>query len=301
MKGGCIALIGASQPLGARIEKGLLEAGADVVPVDDRTGARRVDVRHEPNGIVAIASGSPAAIRAQARVVTAVARALGPNVRLVHVGSMTVYGGREGVVDEAAPPPADLGPYAAAHLEAERTAREHPNHVILRPGCEYGPGCPTWSERIASLLRAGLLGDLGAAGDGICNLLFIDDLIDAIDRSLREPGAGGGTFNLAMRSPPTWNEYLVRYALTLRAVPARRIGARRLRLETRILAAPRRALEMATRRFGVLQNLAAPAVTASLIEACGRRITLDVTRAETHLGLRWTSLETGLSRTVTSS
>ena len=38
--------------------------------------------------------------------------------------------------------------------------------AILRPALVYGRGSALWSERVARLLRAGRLGDLGAAGDG---------------------------------------------------------------------------------------------------------------------------------------
>ncbi len=34
--------------------------------------------------------------------------------------------------------------------------------------------------------------------------------------------AGGQAFNLAMSGPPTWNEYLVRFARALHAVPVAR-------------------------------------------------------------------------------
>ena len=122
----------------------------------------------------------------------------------------------------------------------------YPRRVVFRPGCEYGPGGELWSRRVAKWLLARRLGDLGAAGDGYCNLVHIDDLVHAVLLSLRRPAAVGQIFNLAAPDPPTWNEYLVKYAIALGAVPVKRISKRALALETKILAIPLKMLEIGT-------------------------------------------------------
>ncbi len=241
-------------------------------------------------GLVNATLGHPPTIRRRAADAAVLAGA-NPQLRLVQVGSMTVYGSIEGRIDETRAPRADLGSYAAAQIEAERIVRRHPNTVVLRPGCEYGPGCGPWSQRIARLLLARRLGDLGASGDGFCNLLYIDDLVAAIVQCLREDGLEGQTFNLAEPSPPTWNEYLMCFGVRLGATPVRRIGARRLLFETLLFAPALKALE----RLGAHPP---EAVTSSLIKLCGQRIALDVTLAESRLGLRWTPREVGLAATV---
>ena len=66
--------------------------------------------------------------------------------------------------------------------------------VILRPTCVFGPGSTQWTTRIARLLKARRIGDLGSAGDGGCNLAFIDDVVAAVlaalDASSDVSGAG---------------------------------------------------------------------------------------------------------------
>ena len=242
--------------------------------------------------------GRPDAIYGQAQALYGVLDRSG-GLRAVHLSSMTVYGSHSGEAAETAALRSDLGAYGAAQITAESLAARYSGSVILRPGCEYGPDCPQWSERIARLLCSHRLGDLGAAGDGVCNLLFVDDLVEAILKSLRAPGIDGACFNLAMRSPPTWNEYFIRFARALGAVPVSRIGARRLKIEARLAAPPLKLLEMMQRRLGLARAIS-PAITPSLLRLCGQNITLSSRRAEEALDLAWTPLHEGLRRAAAS-
>jgi nucleoside-diphosphate-sugar epimerase len=242
-------------------------------------------------------TGRPAAVLATAR---ALHQALSPAVsrRLVHLSSMTVYGSATGRVGEAAKLLTDIGAYGAAQVQAEGLVAGYPSHVILRPGCEYGPTCPDWSLRIARLLGAHRLGDLGAAGDGVCNLLYVEDLVAAVLAALHTPGIDGSAFNLAMRSPPSWNEYFSAYARALGAVPVARIGRRRLKIETKLLAPLLKALQRVEQRLPGGTQRTPPALTSSLVNLCGQAIELDVTHAEQTLGMQWTTLADGLRQTV---
>lgn len=298
MSGPRILVYGADNFLGRRVVEAL-ERGRWAEPI--AAGSTRVaprDASGPIHGIVNAAEGGVSAILRQAGAAAGAAAAEGPGVRLVHVSSMTVYGSVQHRVTETAAESRDLGAYAGAQIDAERIARTHGNAVILRPGCEYGPGCEVWSRRIAALLAAGRLGDLGAAGDGWCNLIYIDDLVAAILESLRRPELAGEVFNLAMPDPPTWNEYLTRFAIALRVVPVRRVTRRRLALERRILAPPLKALEMLARRLDPASVPRRPALTSSLLRLCAQRIVLDAGKAERVLGLRWTPLAEGLARTA---
>jgi nucleoside-diphosphate-sugar epimerase len=208
---------------------------------------------------------------------------------------MTVYGSAEGLLDELSPTGENLNAYAAAHVAAEALARDYPATVVLRLGCEVGPGCVPWSLRIARLLSAHRLGDLGAQGDGICNLLYIEDLLAALKAALTRPGLEGGTFNLAMRSPPSWNEYLVRFAIALGAVPVSRIGQRRLAIESRFIAPPLKALELLSAQFLGGRARIPPPIPPSLLRDCRREVRLDVSAAEAALDLTSTPLDIALA------
>lgn len=290
-----ILVIGSGNFVGARVMDALRRCGwADPIAMDAQAPPTAEALR-AVQGIVNAAAGNAEVIGAQARLTADAARAAGSQARVVHLSSMTVYGTAEGLIDESAAPRADLGHYAAAHIDAERMVGAHANTVILRPGCEYGPGCPQWSGRIARLLLARRLGDLGLAGDGCCNLLYVDDLIAAILASLQRPGISGEIFNLAMRSPPTWNEYLIGYGIALGAVPIRRVTARRLRVEAKLLAVPLKALEILSSRLAAAHVLTMPPITPSLLQSCGQRIILDVSKSEALLGMAWMALAEGIA------
>src|SRR5260221_1917433 len=237
--------------------------------------------------------GRPDEILEPAQALYGALEHIGSGPRVVHLSSMTVYGTSTGAVAENAALRSDLGAYGAAQVTAESLAMHYPRSVILRPGCEYGPDCPQWSERIARLLYSHRLGELGAAGDGGCNLLFVDDLVAAVLKSLSAPGIDGACFNLAMPSPPTWNEYFTRFARALGAVPVSRIGARRLKIEARLAAPPLKLLEMMQQRLGSAGAIP-PAITPSLLSLCSQNITLSSRKAEEALDLAWMPFPGGL-------
>jgi nucleoside-diphosphate-sugar epimerase len=264
-------------------------------PLDIRDAAQIGAALRDADAVVNCLSGRPADIVQGARALQIAAAGVAHRPRIVHLSSMSVYGSATGAVDEDAPLLGDLGAYAQAKVQAEAAIAPYPGRVILRPGVEYGPGEPLWSGRVARWLQAGRVGDLGAAGDGICNLLYIDDLVAAILAALRQTGVEGSIFNLAMPSPPSWNDYFVRYGRALGAVPVRRIGPRRLKLETRLLAGPLKLLEIAAGKLGAGGALPPP-LPPSVLRLASQEIHLVATRAPAALGLDFTPLDEGLAR-----
>jgi 2-alkyl-3-oxoalkanoate reductase len=299
-----VLVLGARHFVGRRLSAAIrlsdwASCSGDEPGFDERNPASLSQALGACDAVVNAAHGNPAAIIAGAKNLYDLASSLASKPRIVHLGSMTVYGSAVGEVDESGELRADLGTYAAAQLEAERRAAAYPNNVVLRPGCEYGPTCLEWSERIARLLIARRLGDLGAAGDGYCNLIYLDDLTGAILTALRLPEIRGQAFNLAMPEPPTWNEYFALFAKALGAVPLRRIGRRRLQLETKVLAPPLRIAEILARRLH-LQGRTPAVLTPSLKRTCEQEIRLDSRKAQNVLGLRCVSLTRGLTLTAQS-
>ncbi|QDJ48496.1 NAD-dependent epimerase/dehydratase family protein [Bordetella hinzii] len=232
-----------------------------------------------------------------AETMTAGARALASALDakpapLVHFSSMAVYGPAQGDIGEDHPLAQGMEGYAGAKVEAERLLSSRPAVVTLRPGCIYGPQSPQWSLRIASLLRARRIGDLGAAGDGCSNLVYIDDVVAAVLAGLRAPA---GVYNLAMAQAPDWNAYFLAYARALGAVPLKRIGERRLKVETHLLAPALKIAEIGLGRMGLRVP---PPIPPSLARLWRQPIRLLSERAERELGLRWTPLQEGLAATV---
>ncbi len=248
------------------------------------------------DAVVNCVIGRPADILAAANALYPAAIKLGRGIPIIHLGSMTVYGSAVGPVVEDTPLRADLGPYSQTQLAAEQLAGKYAASIRLRPGCEYGPGCEHWTGKIARCLLQHRLGDLGAAGDGYCNLLYIDDLIAAIMQLLSRRDLQGRAFNLAMAEPPTWNEYFIAFAKALGAVPVRRITGRRLKLESKLLAPPLKVAQMMLSAAGASGEWLAPPLTPSVLNSCRQELCLDSSLVQAELGLKWTPLEVGLAR-----
>lgn len=201
--------------------------------------------------------------------------------RLVHISSMSVYAARPGLACEDWPMEPAPAPYAAAKIASEAAVRAYTaaggSAVSLRAGIVFGPHSTQWSARIARLLRAGRLGDLGPAGDGFCNLTHEADLAAAVGEVLlaeQPPPA----FNLSTLDPPTWNLFFEVFARALRAVPVGRIGTRRLAFETRALAPALRLARIAARRTGQAARIP-DEIPPSLARLFSLRLRLDNTLA----------------------
>ena len=249
------------------------------------------------DAVVNCVTGGPGTIVDNAGALFAAAAETG--VHVIYLSSMAVYGSATGQVAEDAPLLGDVGRYAAAKVEAEALARACPAEVtVFRPGIIYGSGSPQWTERIARLLQARRIGDLGAAGDGCCNLVHVHDVVRAIVAAiLLERGSQGQAsrhrvYNLAMPDAPDWNWYFLQFARALGAVPVRRVTARRLALETKVLAVPLKVAET------FLDSRLPPAIPSSLARAWRQNLRLDSTRATQELSMSWMSLSDGLSEAV---
>jgi nucleoside-diphosphate-sugar epimerase len=250
------------------------------------------------SAVVNCVSGQAGVIESATRTLFDAARLRATLPRIIHVSSISVYGSATGLVNESAPLRGDLGAYSVARVAAEEIASAYPRVVIFRPGCEFGPGSEYWSLRIAQCLLAGRLGDLGAAGDGQCNVVDIEDIVRAVLLALQSPHLDGHALNLSHPQASTWNEFLTRFALALGAVPVRRISRRRLRVEAKLLAPPLKVAEVFSRACKLDVTRVPAPIPPSLIRVMSQEIRLDTRRVETALGLRWKDLGTSLQETT---
>jgi nucleoside-diphosphate-sugar epimerase len=275
------------------------------VPVDASVAHVRVDATdasglaaclRDVQGVVNCVAGSADTIVRGANALFDASSRLQTAPRIVHFSSLAVYGEASGEVFESTPPVGQLSDYGAAKLATEQVAAAAPSTVILRPGIVYGPGSPQWTERIAQLLIHHRLGDLGRSGDGYCNAVHVDDTVEAVVRALRNPAAAGKTFNLSTFEPPTWNEYFIRFARALGAVPVSRITRRRLKAEARLLAPPLKILQIIAGKVAprMVARLPEP-LPPSLLRLFGQEIRMNVSAAEKVLGMRWRDLDIGLA------
>ncbi len=244
------------------------------------------------DAVVNCVAGDAESIVANASALFAAAE--GTGIHVVYLSSMAVYGSATGTVTEQAPLKADVGPYSASKAQAENLSLRYKGPVtIFRPGIIYGAGSPQWTERIAKLLKQRRIGDMGAAGDGCCNLVHVRDVVQAILTALQHRSEHEHrAYNLAMPDAPDWNRYFILFAKALGAVPVRRVTARRLKIETKMLAVP---LKIGEKLLG---GTLPPAITPSLARAWRQDLRLDSSRATQELSLSWMTLSEGISEAV---
>jgi nucleoside-diphosphate-sugar epimerase len=166
-------------------------------------------------------------------VLTAAARA-GVR-RVVHVSSVVAHGRSwPPVLTESFPLQFTGDPYAVTKAEGERdgfpcAARLGVELAVVRPTIVYGPGSP---RILLDLRRVGLERvKLLAHGRGLLNVVYVDDVVDALRLAMTVPAAAGRGFLVSGAAPVTVREYYAAIAAMRGKAPPPAIALWRGRLE----------------------------------------------------------------------
>lgn len=134
--------------------------------------------------------------------------------RLIHVSTIDVYGTPSGTVTEDHPLVRTGRPYGDSKIEAEEACREFEGMglgvVILRPTIVYGPHSDLWVSAYARRFFEGSWLLSRDACQGRCNLLYVDDLVQACILSLEAEGVEGLAFNVNGPDVVSWQAYFDR-------------------------------------------------------------------------------------------
>jgi nucleoside-diphosphate-sugar epimerase len=312
-----ILVIGGTGFIGTRIVQALREQAGWNVSVGSRQPSSAADKRVQVDVtnpsqlqqalagfsvVVNCSVGDAATIRDGAKALGSACKHNGTQV-LVHLSSMAVYGAVEGVVTESAPLRRDAGWYGHAKADAEELLQvalkgTNTRLCLLRPGCVYGPGSEQWTARIARLLEARRIGDLGVLGDGHSNLVEVSDVAQAVKAAIEKPNVAGA-FNLAAPDSGTWNQYFIAFGRALSATPIRRIPGWRIKLESKLFAYGLKVLEIVARKVPPLRRLSVPEpMPPSLTGVWQQDLHLDQRRATVELELAWVQTTTGIQRSA---
>lgn len=176
--------------------------------------------------------------------------------RVVHLSTVEVYGGREGDVPEQSPLEKTGNPYGDAKVEAERLCRQFADTglplAVLRPTIVYGPFSDLWTVRLARQLRAKGQIVPRDGGEGICNLVYVDDVARLVELCLVRPEAVGEAFNANGAERVQWHEYLEALRESLGISEMRTEGRAATKLRALALSPIRSAASFAMDRFGDL-------------------------------------------------
>jgi nucleoside-diphosphate-sugar epimerase len=136
--------------------------------------------------------------------------------RFVHISSVSAYGQpRDGDLTETSPPQPTGDTYSNTKLAIDQALLElHRTRglpvSILQPTVVYGPYAPAWTIRMLEQVRTGRVA-LPADGLGLCNAVYVDDVIAASLLAADHVAAVGQTFLISGTEPTTWREFYGAY------------------------------------------------------------------------------------------
>jgi nucleoside-diphosphate-sugar epimerase/choline dehydrogenase-like flavoprotein len=131
--------------------------------------------------------------------------------RLVHVSSFVVYDfPAAGSLTEETIATTETQGYARIKLDLEtellRAVKlEGVAAAIVQPTLVYGPGSRPWTVEPVNMLRYGTV-VLPDRGEGLCNAVFVDDVVDAMILAAGSPSAIGERF-LISGDPVSWKDF----------------------------------------------------------------------------------------------
>ncbi len=132
--------------------------------------------------------------------------------RIIHISSIVVYDGwpQDDLTEDSPLSGTGGTPYRQAKMAMEQALIKGNCPVaILQPTLVYGPGSMLWTDRLADWMAAGsvVLPD----PEGLCNAVFVDDLVQAILCAARLENLGQERFIISGADPFAWSDLLAGY------------------------------------------------------------------------------------------
>jgi nucleoside-diphosphate-sugar epimerase len=130
--------------------------------------------------------------------------------RFVHTSTVVVYDvPAAGELDERSPRGGARDPYADAKRDAETLVMQYAGRLsvtVVQPTVVYGPHAGVYGRDILDELRSTRI-PLVNGGTGICNAVYVDDLVTAMLLAATEERAAGEAFLISGPEHPTWAEF----------------------------------------------------------------------------------------------
>lgn len=124
-------------------------------------------------------------------------------------------------------------------IDAEKVCWDYNNKgcpvTVVRPAIVYGPFSKNWTVKFAQMMIAGEWGIYENYGEGMCNLIYVDDLVGAILKLLNNEKAFGEAFNINGPEIITWNEYFRQFNNRLGLPPLKVIKENQANYKTALM------------------------------------------------------------------
>ena len=140
--------------------------------------------------------------------------------RLVYLSTCGVHGSTpDDMSNEAAPFQPNGNPYTDTKIESEEIVWEYWRKrnlpiVVIRPFPVWGPRSPAFTLWPVKHIKNGQW-FLPDGGSGVCQAVYVDNLVDSLMLAGIRPEAVGEAFLVADEELPTWGEFFNRYAAML--------------------------------------------------------------------------------------
>jgi nucleoside-diphosphate-sugar epimerase len=137
--------------------------------------------------------------------------------RFIHFSSVAVYGlDPPDGADEGTPYQPCGNLYCDTKIEAEKAVWDSHRKtglpvVVIRPANVYGPYSNPWTIRPIELINSGLM-ILINRGAGLCNYVFIDNLLDATLAATKRDASLGEVYLISDGATATWKQFFGFYA-----------------------------------------------------------------------------------------
>jgi len=136
--------------------------------------------------------------------------------RVVHMSTVSVYGRTpDGDLDETAPRRRSGDLYSDTKLQAEQLVFDYHRKyglpvVVIQPTIVYGPFSKVWTVWPLTQLKTGQV-ILINGGNGLCNAVYVDDVVDAMLLAAINDEAIGEAFLISGEAPVTWRDFYGAY------------------------------------------------------------------------------------------
>jgi len=254
--------------------------------------------------------------------------------RVIHFSTTDVYGDAAGLVDEGSLLRKNGNAYSSSKVESEWICQEYVRRgldiVVLRPTVVYGPFSRLWITKFAERLTSGNWGLFGEFGDGTCNFVYIQDLVQAVFRAVQSDTAPGDAFNIGGSESISWNDYFRIFNRLLGNAPLTELRQSRAAMRSTVLDPARsvarfllrnsgdalkkiyQSSQVARRVMKRMEYLLKTSPSRGELEQFRRKVHYDISKARSVLGyeprfgierglslsVRWLRHETGFRPTI---
>jgi nucleoside-diphosphate-sugar epimerase len=227
-----VLVTGAAGFLGSHVAARFTAAGHEVIATARKAGPNACDLSQDP--LDSLTSGCEVIVHCAARAspwgpreifwrdnvlaterLLAAARRAGSVRRFVHISTPSIYFNGQHQLnrnEEFHAPRRWPTAYAESKWAAECRVRSEKSvgAVILRPRAVFGPGDRAIAPRLIALAERGIV-PLPGGGDALTDVTYIDNVVDAIEASVRATeSAEGHAFNITNGEPITVRDLLTR-------------------------------------------------------------------------------------------